>query len=71
MAEFTYNPDPVQLCQQEIDALEAQNANLQFQMNLANLYAFQRAQTVALERRLNLKPIPIPAYAVVNQYKMA
>lgn len=63
------------LCQQEIDALKAQNANLQTQVNLANLQASQTAQTgqiladnaaqtVALERYLN--PAPIPAYVVAN-----
>lgn len=52
------------LCQQEIDALKTQNANLQTQINLANLQASQTAQTarilqdnaaqtVALEQYLN------------------
>lgn len=63
------------LCQQEIDALKTQNANLQTQINLANLQASQTAQTArllsdnqaqtqALEQYLN--PAPIPAYIVQN-----
>jgi len=63
------------LCQQEIDALKTQNANLQTQINLANLQASQTAQTarilqdnaaqtVALEQYLN--PAPVPAYVVQN-----
>lgn len=63
------------MCQQEIDALKVQNANLQTQINLANLRAFQNdqtariladnaAQTVALEQYLN--PTPVPAYPVAN-----
>lgn len=63
------------LCQQEIDALKAQNANLQTQINLANLTSSQAdqtakiladnaAQTQALEQYLN--PVPIPAYMVQN-----
>lgn len=63
------------LCQQEIDALKAQNANLQTQVNLANMQASQTAQTskiladnaaqtLALEQYLN--PAPIPAYVVQN-----
>lgn len=63
------------LCQQEIDALKTQNANLQTQINLANLQASQAdqtarvladnaAQTVALKNALN--PTPIPAYPVQN-----
>ena len=63
------------LCQQEIDALKAQNANLQTQINLANLTQSQTAQTAkiladnaaqtqALEQYLN--PVPIPAYVVQN-----
>ncbi len=63
------------LCQQEIDALKTQNANLQTQINLANLrgsqneqtaqiLAGQAAQTAALEQYLN--PAPIPAYVVQN-----
>lgn len=63
------------LCQQEIEALKTQNANLQTQLNMANLSASQTAQTakiladnaaqtVALEQYLN--PAPIPAYVVQN-----
>lgn len=63
------------LCQQEIDALKAQNANLQTQINIANMQASQTAQTakiladnaaqtVALEQYLN--PVPVPAYMVQN-----
>ena len=63
------------MCQQEIDALKTQNANLQTQLNLANLSASQTAQTarllqdnaaqtMALEQYLN--PTPIPAYVVQN-----
>lgn len=63
------------MCQQEIDALKTQNANLQTQLNLANLAASQTAQTgriladnaaqtLALEQYLN--PAPIPAYIVQN-----
>jgi hypothetical protein len=63
------------MCQQEIDALKTQNANLQTQINLANLQASQTAQTakilqdnaaqtVALERYLS--PTPVPAYVVGN-----
>lgn len=63
------------LCQQEIDALKTQNANLQTQLNLANLKGSQdaqtaailannEAQTAALERYL--APTPIPAYVVQN-----
>lgn len=63
------------LCQQEIDTLKAQNANLQTQINLANLAASQNgqtaqiladnaAQTATLRQALN--PTPIPAYVVQN-----
>ena len=63
------------MCQQEIDALKTQNANLQTQINLANLQASQTAQTskilqdnaaqtMALEQYLN--PAPVPAYMVPN-----
>ena len=63
------------MCQQEIDALKAQNMNLQTQINLANLTQSQTdqtariladnaAQTAALERNLN--PPPVPAYVVQN-----
>ena len=63
------------LCQQEIDALKAQNQQLQMQSYLANLAASQNAQTgqiltdnaaqtAALLQALN--PAPIPAYVVNN-----
>ena len=63
------------MCQQEIDALKTQNANLQTQINLANLQASQAgqtsvllqdnsAQTQALKQYLN--PTPVPAYIVQN-----
>lgn len=63
------------MCQQEIDALKTQNANLQTQINLANLQASQSdqtakvladnaAQTATLRQALN--PTPIPAYMVQN-----
>lgn len=63
------------LCQQELDALKTQNANLQTQINLANLQASQSdqtarvladnaAQTATLKQALN--PTPIPAYVVQN-----
>ena len=66
------------LCQQEIDALKTENANLQTQLNLANLAASQTAQTArllqdnaaqttAIEQYLN--PAPVPAYAVPNPYR--
>ena len=65
------------LCQQEIDALKAQNQQLQMQSYLASLAASQNAQTgqilndnaaqtTALLRALN--PAPIPAYVVSNPY---
>lgn len=63
------------MCQQEIDALKTQNANLQTQINLQALNASQTAQTSQLlqdnaaqtqilAQRLN--PTPIPAYVVQN-----
>ena len=63
------------LCQQEIDALKAQNVALQNQVNMAALRESQTAQTAvilannqaqtqALEQYLN--PAPIPAYVVQN-----
>ena len=65
------------LCQQEIDALKAQNQQLQMQSYLASLAASQNAQTgqilndnaaqtTTLLRTLN--PAPIPAYVVANPY---
>lgn len=63
------------MCQQEIDALKTQNANLQTQINLAALRESQTdqtarvladnaAQTATLRQALN--PTPIPAYVVQN-----
>lgn len=63
------------LCQQEIDALKAQNQQLQMQSYLASLAASQNAQTgqilndnaaqtTTLLRALD--PAPIPAYIVQN-----
>ena len=63
------------MCQQEMEALKTQNANLQTQLNLAHLSQSQTdqtakiladnaAQTQALEQYLN--PAPIPAYTVQN-----
>ena len=63
------------LCQQEIDALKAQNANLQTQINLANLAASQNAQTGQIladnaaqtaTLRQASNPTPVPAYVVQN-----
>ena len=65
------------LCQQEIDALKAQNQQLQMQGYLASLAASQAAQTgqiltdnaaqtATLIRTIN--PSPIPAYVVANPY---
>ena len=65
------------LCQQEIDALKAQNQQLQMQSYLASLAASQNAQTgqilndnaaqtTALLRALN--PAPVPAYVVPNPF---
>lgn len=63
------------LCQQEIDALKAQNANLQNQLVMANLAASQNAQTAAIEagqRALAneveqyVLPTARPAYIVQN-----
>lgn len=63
------------MCQQEIDALKTQNANLQTQLNMMNLAQSQTArtaqiladnanQTSALEQYL--APVPRPAYIVAN-----
>ena len=63
------------MCQQEIDNLKTQNANLQTQINLANLAASQNAQTGQIladnaaqtaTLRQALNPTPIPAYVVQN-----
>lgn len=63
------------MCQQEIDALKTQNANLQTQLNMMNLAQSQTTQTAqiladnanqtnALEQYL--APVPRPAYIVAN-----
>lgn len=52
------------LCQQEIDALKEQNANLRTQLNMASLAASQNQQTSDIIRGIN--PVPIPAYMVQN-----
>ena len=63
------------MCQQELDALKTQNANLQTQLNLANLAASQGAQTATIQagqRQLAneieqyVLPTPRPAYIVQN-----
>ena len=63
------------LCQQEIDALKAQNIALQNQVNMQNLAASQTAQTAALiadntaqtQYLVNrIAPYPVPAYTVTN-----
>ena len=63
------------MCQQEIDALKAQNLSLQNQLNIANLAASQTAQTAQLiadntaqtQYIVNrVAPYPIPAYTVAN-----
>jgi len=63
------------LCQQEIDALKAQNVELQNRVNMLNLSASQTAQTAALiadntaqtQYIVNrVAPYPIPAYVVAN-----
>ena len=63
------------MCQQEIDALKAQNIALQNQVNLQALAASQTAQTAALvadntaqtQYIVNrVAPYPIPAYTVAN-----
>lgn len=64
-----------QMCQDKIDAKNEQIANLQTQLQMANLAASQTAQTsriladnaaqtIALEQYLN--PTPVPAYVVQN-----
>lgn len=60
------------LCQQEIDALKTENANLQTQLNLANLGASQNAQTAAIladnaaQTAALLPKAPVAAYVVQN-----
>lgn len=79
MALSTANTQAIldKLCQQEIEALKAQNQQLQMQNYLASLAASQAAQTgqiltdnaaqtATLIRTIN--PAPIPAYVVANPY---
>lgn len=63
------------MCQQEIDALKAQNVALQNQVNMQNLAASQATQTAQLiadntaqtQYIVNrVAPYPIPAYTVAN-----
>lgn len=60
------------LCQQEVDALKAENSRLQTQINLANLQASQGSQTAqiladnAAQTARLLPQAPIPAYVVSN-----
>lgn len=63
------------MCQQELDALKAQNAQLNTQLQMANLAASQSAQTGQLladnsaqtaNLLARLNPAPIPAYVVQN-----
>lgn len=65
------------MCQQEIDALKTQNANLQTQLNMQNLAASQATQTAQLIQDNNaqtanliqrIAPYPVPAYTVANPY---
>lgn len=65
------------MCQQEIDALKAQNIALQNQVNMQNLAASQTAQTAALiadntaqtQYIVNrVAPYPIPSYTVPNPF---
>lgn len=63
------------LCQQEIDALKAQNSNLRTQVLMKDLAASQNAQTAALNADNaaqtqyivnRVAPYPTPAYIVAN-----
>ena len=63
------------MCQQEIDALKAQNLELQNRVNMQNLAASQTAQTAALIADNTMQtqyivnrvaPYPIPSYTVAN-----
>lgn len=67
------------MCQQELDALKTQNANLQTQLNLANLAASQNQQTAQLmadnaaqtQYVVNrVAPYPIPSYQVASPYNV-
>ena len=63
------------MCQQEIDALKTQNANLQTQLNLANLAASQGQQTATLladnaaQTAQLLPKAPVAAYVVPSPYQ--
>lgn len=65
------------MCQQEIEQLKTQNANLQTQLNMQNLAASQATQTAQLIQDNNaqtaqlinrIAPYPVPAYQVSNPY---
>ena len=77
IAESNSNTQKIldRMCQQEIDALKAQNIALQNQNNMLNLAASQTAQTAQLiadntaqtQYIVNrVAPYPIPAYTVAN-----
>lgn len=68
------------MCQQEIEALKTQNANLQTQINMQNLAASQAVQTAQLiadntaqtQYIVNrVAPYPIPSYTVPNPFGTA
>ena len=68
------------MCQQEIDALKAQNLALQNQLNMANLQASQVSQTAQIiadntaqtQYIVNrVSPYPVPAYLVNSPYPSA
>lgn len=65
------------MCQQELESLKMQNANLQTQLNMASLAASQNAQTaqitagqrsLANEVEQYIAPNPKPAYIVQSPY---
>lgn len=65
------------LCQQELETLRVQNANLQTQLNMANLAASHNAQTAAIQADNaaqtqyivnRIAPYPVPSYQVANPY---
>lgn len=65
------------LCQDRLDAANRQIAQLQTQLNMANLAASQNAQTAQLIQDNNaqtaaliqrISPAPVPSYAVPNPY---
>lgn len=65
------------LCQDRLDAANRQIAQLQTQLNMANLAASQTAQTAQLIQDNNaqtaalinrISPAPVPSYAVPNPY---